>query len=345
MMIEPHLVAIAASRRQRSRVLVTGAAGFLGTLVCAELAGQGYTVRALDLPGVDIGPIRPHIDEFISADINGPRSELEQALSGCTHVVHAAATTNGLCADDYYRTNHRGTRNLLRAVEHSGVSLVRFVHISSIAARGPLRAATARCPPDGPGPVTEYGWSKRLAELEVLDRADRVPVTIIRPPPMYGPGDRQTLEVFRLASLGLDLQAGQGFRCLSLLFGPDGARAIGAALDAPLPSGTVLDLNGPAPINSNELAAAVIAAVGRTHHLRLHVPPPIFRTLARLADLVGKLKGAALPFNSFKTSEFLAPDWHIDSGPTQQALGWQPMMGLVEGMQYTAQWYRDNDWL
>jgi nucleoside-diphosphate-sugar epimerase len=324
-------------------VLVTGAAGFLGQQVCAELTRQGIAVRALDLPHL-VGRSTPTV-QWVGADITGPQAALVQALAGCTHVVHAAATTNGLVASAYYRTNHGGTRNLLEAIARSGVRLRRFVQLSSVAARGPLRAAPVGHAPVPTGPLTEYGWSKHLAEQELLGRSDELPVTILRPPPMYGPGDRQTLEVFRLADKGLDLQIGGGFARLSLLFGPDCARAVVRALTAELPSGTILHPTGPAPVTSDELAAAVVSAVGRRRHLRVKVPPCVVELAARVADRLGALQGAALPFNSFKAPELLAPDWHIDAAPAQQALGWAPQMDLFEGMHLTAKWYRHHEWL
>lgn len=316
---------------RRSRVLVTGANGFVGRHVCTRLSGQGYTVRAMALPGTDVEGVEAA--EIVRADLTGPESALRVAARGVRAVVHCAAVLGAVEPAELFEVNHRGTRRLLDVL--SAATLDRFVMVSSLSARGPsvgLREPTEEAP------LTPYGWSKWLAEQEV--RASGLPATILRPPPVYGPGDSQTLPVFQLAQRGFALELGPGFANLTLLYIDDLVDAICAAIEKTCTPGTTLSLGSPA-IPSSTVHAAMAQVFERdTAVVRLRTP--VARVAGRVCDLVGRWRGEPLPFHSDKLPELLAPDWYVDPTPARELLGWEARTPLTDGIRETARWYRSR---
>lgn len=315
-------------------LLVTGADGFIGRHVCARFRAGGARVRAMVLPGHDGDDL--DADEVVEADLTGPADALRSATDGVDTVVHCAAALSAVDRAALFAVNHHGTRALLAALRDA--PLRRMVMVSSLSARGPSDGLRE---PDEPQPRTSYGWSKWLAEQEA--RSSGLPVTILRPPPVYGPGDTQTLAVFQLAKRGWALEVGEGFDHLTLLYVHDLVDAIVLAADADCPAGTTLSLGTPT-VPSSAVHDAVATALGRRTTM-LRLTRPLAALTASACDLLGRTLGEPLPFHSDKLPDLLAPDWFVDPEPARSLLGWEARTGLVDGMHTTAIWYRQHGWL
>ena len=179
------------------RVLVTGASGFLGSHIAEQLSKEGHTVRALvrkssnrrfleTLPGV----------EFAEGSVEDA-AKVDLAAKGVDAIVHSAGLVKARNKDEFHATNVVGTTNLLAAGKAQGKKLKRFVFVSSLAAVGPSPDGR---PVDGerePNPVTHYGRSKLEAERAVRAAKGELPVTVIRPPLIYGPRDNESFAFFQ----------------------------------------------------------------------------------------------------------------------------------------------------
>ncbi len=330
--------------RPRRSVLVTGASGFLGIHLCRELARHGWKCHALALTAADADTVAPFVDKVHVGDVRQPKT-LAPALSDCTHVIHAAAAIKASRVADFFEVNHEGTRNLLTVMGQVAPSLERLIHISSLAARGPLWAGTSGRPGSRSHPVTAYGWSKRLGEEEVRLRRHTIPATILRPPPMYGPGDRGTLSIFQMLDKGISVSPGAGMSVLPVLHVADCATAVVKALDTELPSGTSLELNGPDRLTYDDVLTTIAAALNKQPWLKLRAPKLIVRLAGNMADWVGKARAEILPFNGDKVAEVLAPDWTVDDSAARSHLRWQPIVGFQQGVRDTLHWYRRHEWL
>jgi nucleoside-diphosphate-sugar epimerase len=182
------------------KALVTGATGFVGSHLVERLLGAGMEVACLMRPTSP--PRRTALDgldvERRIAALDDPDA-LARAVRGVDYVFHAAGLTRARTLAEYQAVNADGTGRLLEALLAEGAALRRFVYVSSLAAAGPARSPE---PPDEsaePHPADDYGASKLAGEHVVLEHANRLPVTIVRPPAVYGPRDANFLPLFRLA--------------------------------------------------------------------------------------------------------------------------------------------------
>ena len=205
--------------------------------------------------------------------------------------------------------------------------------------------ATPVSPDDPPRPVTAYGRSKRAAECAVLALRDELPVTILRPSAIYGPRDREILAFFKALDAGAFCPTwGRSTNQLTMIYGPDAARACIAAIDADVPSGSAyfsgrrrsLHLRRPLSRGGETPSASAPGCASRC-------PGGSSRRWPG-SELYGKVRNQAVMLTPDKCHELFA-QWVTDSSPAQAALGWKPQVKIAEGTHLTATWYRQHGWL
>lgn len=304
---------------------LTGATGFVGSRVAALVAEiSGQPVRALARR-----PQRPHDSiTWVMGDIDDTRA-LARLCDGATAVIHIAGVVNAADAAGFQAGNVQGTANMLAAARSGGVG--RFVHVSSLAAREPG--------------LSLYGASK--ADAEHLVMASPLDWVIVRPPGVYGPGDREMLDLFKLAKLGLGLAPGGPDARISLIHVDDVARAL-LALAGGGPSREVLELDDGAGARGGyahaEHAGAIGAALGK-HVRMIPIGDGLLNTAALVATRLAGWRGQ-LPTLSRDRARYLAhPDWVARGGNTRITDLWQPRFGLADGMADTVFGYRARGWL
>jgi nucleoside-diphosphate-sugar epimerase len=266
---------------------------------------------------------------------------LVSALAGVTTVVHLAGTVRALTATEFTAGNQHATANLVAAMQRRATKSrpMRLVYVSSLAAAGPSHSgASSARPPLVCAPVSAYGESKRNAGLEVSQAGPHVRWVVLRPPVVYGPGDRDLLPMFRLAAYGWFLAAGPD-ASYSVLFVEDAVTAILAALERPAVSG-FLPLAG-ANLGRRQLVLALAEACGRRVRT-LRLPLWIAASAGRLADLRARWRGAATTFSSDKVREIAAGSWVADGAPAQDALGFSATTPTRDGFARTIAWYRQQ---
>lgn len=292
-------------------VAVTGATGFVGGHLLAALLRQEHRIRALTRRAQ---PPRAGVT-WVEGALDRPTA-LARLLAGADAVIHVAGVVNAADRQGFAAGNIAGTAAVLETASAAGVR--RFVHVSSLAAREPA--------------LSDYGWSK--AEAERLVAASSLDWTIVRPPAVYGPGDTEMLELFRVARTGV-VPMPAGGRA-SLIHAEDLARLL-AALARPSNAGTrVLEPDDGRTDGWSHvaLARAIGRAVGR-RVLVLPVPAPALRLAARLDRLVRGDKAKLTP----DRARYMAhPDWVSRQRP--DAVLWQPAIPTPEGLAATAAAYR-----
>jgi len=298
---------------------ITGGTGFVGQAVLDEAARQGIDVKALARREQ---PPRAGV-EWLRGDL-ADTAALDPLVTGTKAVLHIAGVVNTPDPLGFHLGNVRGTEDLLAASRAAGVQ--RFVFVSSLAAREP--------------DLSRYGRSKRDAEEAV--KASGLDWTIVRPPAIYGPRDREIFEMFRAAKWGFVPMPPAGRA--SILHVGDLARLLLALV----PGGAGVSRQTFEPDDGRaggwshrELAQAIGRAVGRRVWAP-HVPAPVMRAAAWLD---GRLRGGSARITPDRVGYMVHPDWVSRPGMAVPGEVWSAQVPTAEGLAATARWYRDSGWL
>lgn len=326
-------------------ILITGGSGFLGSHVAEQLSRAGRKVRALVRKSSDTSFLRtlPNV-ELVEGAVDD-RASVLAAAKGVTGIVHAAGLVKARNPEEFMRVNAGGTENLLAAALENRDTLKRFVLVSSLAAVRPSDGAGNPIPEDAePRPVTHYGRSKLAAERAALAKKDELPITILRPPAIYGPRDREIFAFFKSIKLGLLPLLGSTQNRLSMIYGADCGAACIAALDRDTPSGSVYHIDDGKVHTMEELIVLAEAAMGRRAKIRMHLPRPLVATAALGSELYGRLTNTAVMLTRDKLNE-LFEQWVCDSTRARRELDWKPEVPFEEGIKLTIAWYKQAGWL
>ncbi len=307
------------------------------------LLGRGHQVRCLVRDSRRLGWIAglPSVT-IVQGDLDTPRA-LREGTQGVDQVYHVAGLTRARTARAFLRINDEGTRNMVQACLDTPGAPRRLIHLSSLAAVGPMPMSTAYAEDVSPRPVSPYGRSKLNGEAAVLAVRDRLHVTVLRPSVVYGPRDRGVLEIARWVARGLLPMPAGPSRTLSLCHVQDLVAALLAAGEADVPSGEIFHVAGEGAFTWEQMGDALGAALGvRPKHAR--IPLPVLLALATIADAWGWVTGRANYFSRGKVRE-AAGHWVCDTSKARRQLGVVPRVGLAEGAVITVKWYREAGWL
>jgi len=331
--------------RQQIRVLVTGASGFLGSHVCEQAARSGFQVRALVRPTSDKGFLEtlPGV-EFTVGAIEDVRS-LEQAVEGVDAVIHAAGLVKVRRLRQFEEVNVQGTKNMIAATLRRAPAIQRFVQVSSLAALGPSldgRPVTDDAPPN---PVSRYGRSKLEGERAAIAASDRIPVTVIRPPLIYGPRDKECLAFFTSIQRGVLPILGDGRNTLSVITGADCARACVRALTATTPSGRSYLVDDGEIYVWRDALAEIEKVLGKRAWLRWGLPLPVVSLAAVATEAWASLTDTAQMLRRDKIKELRQRHWVCLGENARRELPWSPTTRWPQGVAETVAWYRSAGWL
>jgi len=307
---------------------VTGVTGFIGGHLAGELARRGWRLRVLarSMPRLH-GMAGPPV-EVVQGSLSDERA-LRDLVEGADAIVHLAGAIKGRNRTDFMRVNAEGTA-ALAAAWRADAPEARFIHLSSMAAREPG--------------LSHYAASKHAAEQRLRAIGAGADWCILRPAVVYGPGDRETLRIFRAASAPVQPMLNGSDARLTLIHVTDLVRAMAALLAAGQPSGCheVTDARHDG-YSWDELARAAASALGRVAR-PLQVPNSVIRALGLVGDAAA-LVGMAGMLTSQKAREILHRDWRSDQASQPPASQWQPEITLDQGFAEAVAWYRAAGWL
>jgi nucleoside-diphosphate-sugar epimerase len=310
-----------------TRILVTGAGGFVGRALCAALTRAGAEVRAaLRRPG-------PVAGEPVVVGEVGPDTDWIEALRGIEAVVHLAArvhmlretTTDAL--SEFRRVNVAGSERLGRQCARAGVR--RLVYVSSVKVHG---ESTDRCPfteGDPPAPQDAYAVSKLEAEhrLASVSSETGLEVATVRPCLVYGPGVGGNIaRLLRLIDLGIPLPLGSVTNRRSLLGVDNLCDLLARCIEHASAAGAVFLASDGEDLSTRRLIEALAAGLGRPPRL-VPVPPSWLRAAAALGgarDAYQRVCGSL----------------QADSGKARRVLEWVPPVSADDGLRKTGAWYR-----
>lgn len=319
------------------KIFITGGSGFVGGHLVPLLKARGDTIVALarrqltpaELATLgDITPVRASLETG---------EGLREALDGVEVIYHLAGVLGAPKEEDYFAVNEGGTRKLVEAAQAAAPNLKRFVYVSTQAAVGPSEPGQPLTEDAECRPVTPYGRSKLAGEKVV--RQSGLPWTIVRPPAVYGPGDRAFLPVFKSARFGLAPVFGSGRQQISMIYVGDLAQAIVAAGTHPAAVQQIFHAANGTTVLSAEVGKAAAAALGRG---AVTIPVPTFVASPIVIGMgwFARITGAKSILNKEKMAEFTAPAWLLDVSKAERLMGWKADVSLADGMRRTADWYK-----
>ena len=300
------------------RLAITGGTGFVGSHLIDVALAAGHRVNALTRRDQ---PPREGL-EWIAGDL-ASREALEQLVRDADAIIHVAGAINAPNAAGFEQGNVAGTLAMLAAATAGGIR--RFVHVSSLAAREPK--------------LSLYGASKARAEALVMSSG--LDWAIVRPPAVYGPGDKETLELFRMAKLGLILTPPKGR--ISVIHADDLARLLLALAAPAAPTSSLVepDDGKTGGWSHRDFARALAAAVG-TKAAVISSPGILLRLAARADQL---LRGEKAKLTPDRAAYFSHRNWVVEPKRAAPPELWRPQIQTAQGLKDTAAWYRAQGWL
>jgi len=324
------------------KALITGGTGFLGSHLVEALIKQNFSVKCLvrnpkKLKWLEKTPI-----EIICGDCSDKKS-LESAVENNDYVFHSAGLVRAIKSDELYTTNVVGTKNLIEAVFEKNPSIKRFIYISSQAAAGPSENSEQRTEDRIANPVSHYGFSKLLGELEVLKFREKLPVTILRPPSIYGPRDKDVFVFFDYSKKGfLPLPSDEKFINISYVSDiVDGI--ISAALSDTAKCRTYFI--GDAQVFSWRDLCEVLKKTVNPKARIVKTPHFVFWTSAFFSEIIARIKNKPALISFDKLKEMKQKSWLFSSAKAKSDFSYSTKISLEEGVKLTYNWYLKNGWL
>lgn len=323
--------------------LVTGSNGFIGSHLVEALLAKGYSVTCLVRKTSDLRWVRDLPVGFAYGDVC--RSEmLADAVREKDYIFHLGALTKAMDRATYFEVNYRGTRNLLTATLAHNPAIKRFLLMSSLAAAGPSTQSRPVCEDDECCPVSHYGQSKLEAERSALDYARWIPITIIRPPTVFGPRDRDLLPYFKLAARRVMPILGYRERRTSLIYVSDLVEGMIAAAQSQAAVGQTYFVSNDKAYTWEELSSLISHAVGK-NSLEIRIPERVLRLVALISERIARLGGKPALINPQKALEMVQDAWVCDSSRAREELGFETRFPLEKAFAETVAWYRKAGWL
>ncbi len=309
---------------QKGVAALTGATGFLGRALCETLQSRGWSLRVLTRPDA---PPPPGADVVVGRLAD--QEALERLADGAGLVVHVAGLVKARTPAGFEAVNVQGARRMAETSARWAPD-AHFLLVSSLSARAPHLSA--------------YAASKAAGETAVREALPHSRLTIVRPPAIYGPGDRETLALFRsIARLPVLPSPGPASARLALVHVADAAAQIGQLAERP-PTGATYALADARPegYGWREIMAEAARAVGRGLWV-LPTPRAAILAIGAAGSLAGRI-GPAQIMTLGKAREALHGDWGVRRDELAQGLD-APRFDLAQGFADAVGWYRAQGWL
>ena len=326
------------------RVLVTGAAGFTGMSLALSLVAGGHRVRGLVRTRNQAETLKPAGIDPVVGDIRNP-AVVRQAVQGVDTIYHLAAVfrSAGVPDSEYREVNVDATRTLVELGAAADVG--RIVHCSTVGVHGSVSEDTPATEdaPFHPGDI--YQVTKLEGERLALETSDRlgVPLTVIRPGPIYGPGDQRLLKLIGGVAKRRFTILGDGSPRFQMVYVDDLTEGFRLAAESPNAAGRVYILTGNEAPTLNELVHE-IAGVAHVNSPRFRLPVWPFWLAGAICEAVCVPFGIEPPIYRRRVKFFTNNRW-FDTSRARQELGFAPKVPLRDGIQRTLNSYRQLGWV
>jgi nucleoside-diphosphate-sugar epimerase len=270
-------------------------------------------------------------------------ASLSNCLVDAEYIIHIAGTTKAKHKNEFFAGNVTTTNNLLLAASHLK-HLKKFCFISSLTAVGPSATGIPLAESSPCHPITAYGKSKLEAEHACRYYSDKLPIVIIRPPAVFGPRDTDILEIFKWVCRGFKPVIGSSAKTLSLVFAPDLAQGI---IRATFDERTIGETYNIADQEIFAFSSIIdyLATLVQKRTIQVPLPKELVYTMAALTQCGALLSRGPALLTIEKARDLLQTHWVSDPRKILEHIGFQTSTSMVDGINKTYHWYKDNGWL
>ena len=330
-------------RLKNKTILVTGAAGFIGSHLVRELRRRCDRVVCLVRPGEDISRIADLGCRIHSGDLL-EKSTLVGAVAGVDFIFHLAAVMGGVTPEALFRVNFQGTKNLVEVCREQGVAPERFLFASSVTVMGPSEEGRSLNEGAPCRPLSSYGKSKLAAEEYLASAENTLPFTILRLPVVYGPGSDGGLYIFfKLMSKGLQVNVGPLEATVCFVW--DVVEGMIDAAANPRTRGETYILGEEKAHTLEQVYQTISQILGkrpftlRLPYFVLHIFSFLMGIVSKLTRSIPSLTGEELPLYVKKRY------WRYDPSKASRDFGFKSRYPFAEGAGITIDWYRKHGYM
>lgn len=323
------------------KLAVTGGSGFVGNHLVEKLVLAGHRIKVLVRKTSNAELLEKLGVEFVYGDVVDKES-IESLVNDVDVVYHVAAKVYAGSKDEFWNVNLKGTENILDACLNRGLS--RFVHVSTVGVTGSIEN-----PPGDESspyhPTSSYDRSKCEAEKTALryHREHGMPVTIVRAPVLYGPGNMHILRLYKWIQSGSFRLIGSMTNLMHPCYIENFLQGITLAAEKPKAIGEIYIIGDEKPLTWIEYATTIAEVMGVNPPKR-HVPISMMKIVAYLSEFKSWMFGGEPFFSSWYLDE-LTKNFAYDISKAKKDLGYNPEISLIEGISRAVDWYRQNGFL
>ena len=323
--------------------LVTGATGFVGSHLVDYLLSKNFKVNVLirktsDRKWIEGKDVQIYDSGFF--DVKG----LKEGVKDVDYVFHVAGLVRAKTSEEFYKGNVATTKNLIEAIIDVNPNIKRLLVVSSFAANGPAKSEQGAKEDEEPKPITHYGKSKLEEEKLVKSYMDKLPITIVRPPAVYGPRDTDIYLIFKSYKSGLMTFVGFDKKLVSLVHVKDLVRGIYLAATSEKSIGETYCIGSSKYYTWEEVAEVMKKVFGKSA-LKVHLPHSLVYVSGAISQLFSIFKKRPSTFNFEKAKDFVQKYQICDISKAKMDLNYESQISLEDGIKETVDWYKRMKWL
>lgn len=331
-----------------SKILITGASGFIGSFIVEEALNIGMEVWAAVRRTSSKRYLQDSRINFIELDFDS-EEQLKEQLGGheFDYIVHAAGVTKCLDKADFHRVNTEGTRHLVEALLALHMPIKRFVYLSSLSVFGAIHERQPYADiteHDVPRPNTAYGKSKLDAERYLDSIGNEFPYIILRPSGVYGPRETDYFLMAKSIKQHFDFAVGFKRQDITFVYVLDVVQAVFLALDRGM-SGRKYFLTDGEVYQSSDFSRLLKNAMHTSWVLRVTAPIWLLKVVTFFGERISRITRKPIALNNDKYHILRQRNWRCDIEPAMDELGYHPHYNLEKGVELSVKWYKENKWL